>query len=392
MKTIYSLAACFALFLSAVASAAVYDLKQSSTSDPLAFIMVDSVDHVTAKTGLSPTVTLSKAGGAFASPAGAVTEIASGWYKVAGNATDTNTTGPLILHATASGADPTDAVFIVRANVLGDTLPANVTQWNSSAIATPDTAGYPKVTVKDGTGTGEIDTASGHIANVDTITTYTGNTPQTGDNFARIGVNGAGLTNLASAANLATVNSTVNTTASTVASTSTTVTAIKAKTDNLPASPAATGDAMTLAADALGASALATSAVNEIASAVQGVTTPISQVPVPLSRTVTFVEGSTGLVGDQKLGIRTGEASKVYAGDFRNDLATNGRLTGVTSLASSDETVVTVDSASEGYDKTQAKFKLTPAGAGTATITVTVTYDDSDGGGTSVGVVTVVVN
>lgn len=45
---------------------------------------------------------------------------------------------------------------------------------------------------------------------VDTVTTYTGNTPQTGDNFARIGVAGVGLTNLGDAriANLdATVSS-----------------------------------------------------------------------------------------------------------------------------------------------------------------------------------------
>jgi hypothetical protein len=38
------------------------------------------------------------------------------------------------------------------------------------------------------------------IGTVDTITTYTGNTPQTGDNFARIGALGAGLTALAPAA------------------------------------------------------------------------------------------------------------------------------------------------------------------------------------------------
>lgn len=38
--------------------------------------------------------------------------------------------------------------------------------------------------------------AGGHISNVDTLTTYTGNTPQTGDSFARIGVNGSGLTAL----------------------------------------------------------------------------------------------------------------------------------------------------------------------------------------------------
>lgn len=88
-------------------------LKQSSTAQPLVFLMVDSSDHISAKTGLSPTVTISKNGGSFASPSGAVTEIGSGWYKVAGNATDTNTLGPLILHATATGADPTDVEFEV---------------------------------------------------------------------------------------------------------------------------------------------------------------------------------------------------------------------------------------------------------------------------------------
>lgn len=90
-------------------------LKQSSTAQPLMFLMVDSTDHVTGKTGLSPTVTLSKNGGAFASPSGAVTEVANGWYKVAGNATDTNTLGPLILHATGTAADPVDIVFDVVA-------------------------------------------------------------------------------------------------------------------------------------------------------------------------------------------------------------------------------------------------------------------------------------
>ena len=93
----------------------VSQLKQSSTAQALCFPMIDELDHATPKTGLTPTVTLSKAGAAFASPAGAVTEIGSGWYKVAGNATDTNTLGALILHATATGADPTDVVFAVVA-------------------------------------------------------------------------------------------------------------------------------------------------------------------------------------------------------------------------------------------------------------------------------------
>ena len=87
-----------------------YPILQSSTQAALVFLMVDSTDHITGKTGLTPTVTISKNGGTFASPSGAVTEISGGWYKVAGNATDTNTLGPLALHATATGADPTDVV------------------------------------------------------------------------------------------------------------------------------------------------------------------------------------------------------------------------------------------------------------------------------------------
>ena len=50
-----------------------YLLKQSSTARPLLFLMIDSGDHISPKTGLSPTVTLSKNGAAFAAAAGAVT-------------------------------------------------------------------------------------------------------------------------------------------------------------------------------------------------------------------------------------------------------------------------------------------------------------------------------
>lgn len=46
--------------------------------------------------------------------------------------------------------------------------------------------------------------------------------------------------------------------------------AVKAKTDNLPASPAAVGSAMTLAADAVSAAALAADAVTEIRNAITG--------------------------------------------------------------------------------------------------------------------------
>ena len=79
---------------------------------------------------------------------------------------------------------------------------------NFRVVAAEHTAGYPVITIKDGTGTGEINTNAGAIAVVDlvtTLTTYTGNTPQTGDVFPLA---------------------------------STEIADIKAKTDNLPTDPA----------------------------------------------------------------------------------------------------------------------------------------------------------
>lgn len=104
-----------------------YPLKQSSTAQALVFYMVASSDHIAAGTGLTCTVTIRKSGGSFASPGGAVTEIANGWYQVAGNATDTNTLGPLLLHATATGADPTDVCYHVVAYDPQDAVRAGLT-------------------------------------------------------------------------------------------------------------------------------------------------------------------------------------------------------------------------------------------------------------------------
>lgn len=70
--------------------------------------MVSSSDHVTAVTGATVTLTISKNGGSFGSASGAVSEIGSGWYSWAGDATDRNTNGELLVHATATGCDPFD--------------------------------------------------------------------------------------------------------------------------------------------------------------------------------------------------------------------------------------------------------------------------------------------
>ncbi len=90
-----------------------YPILQNQSAIPLQFLMVDSSDHRTGKTGLTPTVEIRKLGGSFATPAGAVSEVGHGWYEVAGDADDSDTLGPIILNAVAAGADPVDDRFEV---------------------------------------------------------------------------------------------------------------------------------------------------------------------------------------------------------------------------------------------------------------------------------------
>ena len=129
-------------------------IQQSTSSDPLFFFLVLSSDHISPATGKTPTVTISKNGAAFAAPAGAVTEIANGWYQVAGNATDTNTLGDILLHAaeaTSDNSDMTVAQVVAfnprNANLGLSNVSANVAQWNGTNVAVPATAGVPDINV-----------------------------------------------------------------------------------------------------------------------------------------------------------------------------------------------------------------------------------------------------
>lgn len=109
-----------------------YPIGQSNISRPLYFLLVLTSDHITGATGKTPTVTLLKSGAAaYAAPAGAVTEIGNGIYAVAANATDANTVGPLLLHATAASCDPRDDEF----EVLTDLAAASVALSPASTSA-----------------------------------------------------------------------------------------------------------------------------------------------------------------------------------------------------------------------------------------------------------------
>ena len=90
-----------------------------------------SNDHLTAATGKTIAVVISKNCAAFGNPsAGATnaTEVSSGWYYVDLSATDTGTAGPLVVRATASGVDDIECeYFVVDAHNAGfDAMPSAV--------------------------------------------------------------------------------------------------------------------------------------------------------------------------------------------------------------------------------------------------------------------------
>lgn len=103
-----------------------------------------------------------------------------------------------IVHYVPTQAETNYASFIVIAYKTG-CIPVAVTIV-TTASGVAGYAGLDWATINAPTTTQVLSGTT-----VGTITTYTGNTPQTGDSYARIGTNGASLTSLASAANLATV-------------------------------------------------------------------------------------------------------------------------------------------------------------------------------------------
>lgn len=110
------------LHVTAAASADPVDERHFVGSDallygslaPIPIFHPLSSDHVTGGTGLSPTVTISKNGASFVSPAGVVSEIGFGWYKLTPTVADTSVIGSLAVHSTAATADPDDVLYAVE--------------------------------------------------------------------------------------------------------------------------------------------------------------------------------------------------------------------------------------------------------------------------------------
>jgi hypothetical protein len=172
-------------------------------------LMVDSTDHVTGRAGATLTVTLSKAGTAFGSISPTIIDRGAGWYSVALLAADLDTLGDLALHITAASCDPSDALLEVVAYDPGDAAALGLSRLDTT-VGSRSTLTQAQIL---------SDTTPFQGALIDAAVST--RAPEAGGNVA----------------------------------------AIKAKTDNLPASPAAVGSAMTLANDAITSSAIAAGAI-----------------------------------------------------------------------------------------------------------------------------------
>ena len=262
--------------------------KLSSTSYPVVFLMIDSADHVTGKTGLTLTVTLSKNGGAFGSASGAVTELANGWYSLAANATDRNTAGSVALHASASGADPCDLLVNI---VDYDPFEIPLEMWGYATRSLTDKVNYGLTSAYDASKaaasqtsvnaipTSPLLSSDSRLNNLDvgisTRLASAGYTAPPSEATIAAAVWAAGTRTLSSFGSLVsdiwayTGGRVLSSFGFTVATNSDgNVSAIKAKTDNLPNSPAANGDAMALTTSERGfvASAVWSSVVRTLTS------------------------------------------------------------------------------------------------------------------------------
>lgn len=135
----------------------VHPLFLSSTSD-----------NITGLTGQTPVITLYKnASTSSSSSTGTIAEATNGWYKITFTSNDANTAGMLVVHASATGGNPSD--FLVR---IGSVDPSSTSQaytlTSTGAMTLATAQSYTMtaggVLLDAGTSTGKITLSSGTVS------------------------------------------------------------------------------------------------------------------------------------------------------------------------------------------------------------------------------------
>lgn len=134
-------------------------IKNSSSQQVVGVQMVSAADGSAFTGSVTCYVTIdggTQAQGTVGS--GACTHEGNGFHSYAPSQAETN--GDHIAYTfTGSGAVPQTVQVYTRSA----TPAVDVTHWSNQAVAAVDTNGYPKVTIKSGTGTGEINLSSGAV-------------------------------------------------------------------------------------------------------------------------------------------------------------------------------------------------------------------------------------
>ena len=76
-------------------------------------LVTSSTDHISGMDGLTLAISISKNGGDFEAITPDIASKSNGWYKIDLESTHTNVVGDLVLHISATGADPTDVIMNV---------------------------------------------------------------------------------------------------------------------------------------------------------------------------------------------------------------------------------------------------------------------------------------
>jgi hypothetical protein len=244
-------------------------LLKQSTAVNITVVMIDSSDHVSGKTGLTLTIYASKAAGTPGAITPTVTELDSthcpGLYKLALTTSHTDTIGELQLHVTSSGADPTDVSHQIVLDLpgvaqTGDSY-ARLGAPAGASVSADIAANYSRIGAPVGASiSADIAANPGKAWDV-TLSSHltSGSTGQalnaagaSGDPWVSSlpGSYSSGQAGYIIGHNIDAQVSTRLASASYTAPDNSDIAAIKAKTDNLPAAPAATGDIPTANANA----------------------------------------------------------------------------------------------------------------------------------------------
>lgn len=274
--------------------------KQSSTSYPFFFFMTSTTDHVTGGTSANPSVSICKSGESSFSPAsGSVTEVGSGWYYWAGNATDRNTLGEISLIITGSNVDPIPAKMVV---VPWDPFDANLSLQALPAAAAGALGGLPTVDASNGvklsvgTGTGQVVLTSGQVR-ADQVTGSVGSISGATfpANFGTLAIDSDGLVSAdvqKIAGSAASVNATVD--ANVVSVNGTTFVG-----DSVPANVIAGGiSAASFSANSIDSTAFAQNAADKVWASTDARALKVDNLDAAVSTRSTFAGGAVASVTD----------------------------------------------------------------------------------------------